>query len=122
MTRHAREHLRCIQAARSKIDDLFRDVLLQSWVHGSSRQYWIVRWPENTCHLSSDLSTPSPVRAMPERERERIMAQANLAMETSPQTLENTLRASDVRLTLAQAQFPGVVHSNETASTSSRHH
>jgi hypothetical protein len=84
MTRHAREHLRCIQAARSKIDDLFRDVLLQSWVHGSSRQYWIVRWPENTCHLSSDLSTPSPVRAMHERERERIMAQADLAMETSP--------------------------------------
>ena len=32
----------------------------------------------------------SPVRAMHERERERIMAQADLAMETGTQTLENT--------------------------------
>jgi hypothetical protein len=39
MSRHAREHLRCIESARSEIDSQFRDVFLQSWIHGSSRQY-----------------------------------------------------------------------------------
>jgi hypothetical protein len=37
MKRHDREHLVSIQVARPAIDDLFQDVLLQSWVHGSSR-------------------------------------------------------------------------------------
>ncbi|KAH7418812.1 hypothetical protein BKA64DRAFT_763499 [Cadophora sp. MPI-SDFR-AT-0126] len=32
MTRHARQHIHGTQAARSAVDDLFYDVLLQTWV------------------------------------------------------------------------------------------
>jgi hypothetical protein len=90
MTRHARQHIRRTQATRSAVDDLFYDVLLQTWVHGASRQYWTVHRPEPGRTPSADPSTNSHVHAMHKGERERIMTQVDERMDIGLQTLENT--------------------------------
>src|ERR1700704_1399210 len=42
LSRHiSKEHLNGRQASRSRLDDHYDDVYLQSWTHGGSRKYWI---------------------------------------------------------------------------------
>src|SRR6187402_299577 len=64
LSRHvSKEHLNGRQTSRSRIDDLYDDVYLQTWTHGASRKYWIVQkdgslhrpatGPETRAHLLS---------------------------------------------------------------------
>ncbi|OBT42125.1 hypothetical protein VE00_08325 [Pseudogymnoascus sp. WSF 3629] len=75
MTRHVAscQPPRATSKRRRNPDDLYQDVLLQSWGSGACRKYWIVHQAATNDALRI-FSSSSHLEAMHEREREHIAA------------------------------------------------
>ena len=75
---------------RQNPDGLYQDVLLQSWVSGASRKYWIVRRAATNDPLQS-VSASAHLEAIHQRERAHIVARDREAMQdTGSKDLELT--------------------------------
>ncbi|KFZ18624.1 hypothetical protein V501_01110 [Pseudogymnoascus sp. VKM F-4519 (FW-2642)] len=92
MTRHVAscQPPRAPSKRKRNPDDLYQDVLLQSWGSGASRKYWIVHQAATNDPLRI-FSSSSHLEAMHEREREHIAAYNRAAkQETGSKDLELT--------------------------------
>jgi hypothetical protein len=73
LSRHiSKEHLNGLQASRSRIDDLYDDVYLQTWTHGGSWKYWIVQKDGSWTRHVTGQQTRGHLLSVWEREHKRL--------------------------------------------------
>lgn len=67
----SKNHLNGQQASRGRIQDLYDDVYLQTWTHGSSRRYWRVKKDGNIIRPVAGRDVTEHLQSVQERERVR---------------------------------------------------
>jgi hypothetical protein len=76
LTKHiSQQHLGGSQATSSRIGNLYDDVYLQTWTHGASRRYWIVKKDESTIRPVAGRGVSEHIESPHQRERERTEEQ-----------------------------------------------
>jgi Orsellinic acid/F9775 biosynthesis cluster protein D len=84
LTRHiSQQHLDGRHATSSRIGHLYSLVYLQTWTHGASRRYWIVKKDESTVRAVVSREVSEHIASVCQREHSRAVDQAHIR-NTSP--------------------------------------
>jgi len=91
LSRHiSKKHLNGERPSRSRIDELYDDVFLQTWTNGPSREYWMVKKNGSTIRPVTCRGPTEHIQSIHERERERLRLDEearSLSTDTGMRTL-----------------------------------
>ena len=74
----SKNHLNGQQASRTRIQDLYDDVYLQTWTNGATRRYWTVRKDGRTIRPVVGRGAEEHLQSVYKREYARLQAQERL--------------------------------------------